>query len=376
MELRPKITILAEGPRGSLTKQVVNELNLDDGCNPQSYVTGVKEIWEIPKGRIKAGTIYHTLGFPLDMKTYGGGFIYAMTDEQVAIGLVTSLNYKDPRTDPHRNFQDYKTHPWIASLLKDGKMIRYGAKTISEGGFYAMPRLYDDGLMLIGESGGFLDSMRLKGVHLGFKSGMMAAQTAFEALSNCDYSAESLKGYQDRFEKSWAKQELRKVRNFHQPYEHGLMVGGIHTMAQLITGGRGFISKIDSRPDHESMKRISEVPGSDQPIERKFDGALTFDKLSDVYESGTLHEEDQPAHLHVKDTSICEDQCLKEFGNPCQYFCPAQVYEMVEDEEGKKHLHINASNCVHCKTCDIADPYGIITWVPPEGGGGPKYSGM
>ncbi len=373
LELNAKITVLAEGPRGSLTKQVVKELALDKGCNPQGYVTGVKELWEIPKGRLKAGTVYHTVGFPLDFDTFGGGFIYAMSDELLAIGLVTTLAYKDPRTDPHGNFQQMKTHPWIASLLKGGKMVRYGAKTISEGGWFAMPRLYADGLLLVGESGGFLDAFRLKGIHLAFKAGMMAAETAFEALSNEDYSAKTLKAYQDRFDKSWAKQELWKVRNFHQGFESGLIAGGIHTVAQLATGGRGFTARLEAIPNHEHIARLSAMPQARQSMERKFDGELTFDKLSDVYASGTIHEEHQPAHLHIADTSICEGQCLQEYGNPCQYFCPAQVYEMVEDDAGVKRLRLNPSNCVHCKTCDIADPFQNITWVPPEGGGGPKY---
>jgi len=376
MELNAKITILAEGPRGSLTKQVVSELGLDKGSNPQGYVTGVKELWDIPKGGIKAGTIYHTMGFPLDMKTFGGGFIYAMSDEQVSIGLVTTLNYRDPRTDPHANFQLLKTHPWIASLLKGGKMVKYGAKTISEGGYFAMPKLLHDGLMLVGESGGFLDSMRLKGIHLGFKSGMMAAETAFDALTREDYSAASLAAYDERFKHSWAKKELWQVRNFHQGYENGLFGGGLHTAAQLITGGRGFSARLRAKPDHEHVQKLSEMPEAAKQIERKYDGELTFDKLSDVYTSGAIHEEDQPPHLRIGDMSICEDRCTKEYDNPCQYFCPAQVYEMVEGDDGKKHLQLSPSNCVHCKTCDIADPYQNITWVPPEGGGGPQFAGL
>lgn len=376
VELRAKITIIAEGPRGSLTKQIVPALNLAEGRNPQSYVTGVKELWEIPAGRIKAGTVYHTLGFPLGMGLYGGGFLYAMTDEKLAIGLVTALNYADPRTDPHGYFQELKTHPWVASLLKDGKMVKYGAKTISEGGYFAMPTLCHDGLMLVGESAGFLDAMRLKGIHLGIKSGMLAAETAFEALAAENYSRQSLSSYAKRFEDSWAKTELWKVRNFHQAYDSGLIKGAVHTGMQLITGGRGFTERLSSKPDNEHIRKLSEMPSAKVLVARKFDGELTFDKLSDVYASGTKHEEDQPSHLQVSDPSICIERCTVEYGNPCQYFCPAQVYEMVEADDGSKHLQISASNCVHCKTCDIADPYGIITWVSPEGGGGPQYSGL
>ena len=271
MELRPKITILAEGPRGSLTKQIVSRLKLDEDRNSQGYVTGVKELWEVPKGRIKAGTIYHTLGFPLDYKSFGGGFIYAMSDEQIAIGLVTSLNYTDPRTDPHWNFQKLKTHPWISSLLKGGKMIKYGAKTITEGGYYAMPQLHHDNLMLVGESGGFLDPMRLKGIHLAFKSGVMAAQTAFNALSKEDYSSKELSSYTEQYQRSWVKKELWQSRNFHQGYENGLISGGMHTVAQLVTGGRGFSARLSSKPDHLHMRNFSDYPKGRTIIEKKFD---------------------------------------------------------------------------------------------------------
>jgi len=398
MELRAKVSVLGEGPRGNLTKVAAPALGLDKDRNPQSYVTGVKEMWEIPKGRIKAGTVWHTLGYPLGMNTFGGGWIYAFSDELVSIGLVTALNAHDPRNDPHGYFQMMKLHPWIASLLAGGKMVKYGAKTISEGGYWAMPQLYSDGLMLVGESAGFLNSMRLKGIHLGIKSGMMAAQTAFAALQKEDYSAETLRCYDEKFHGSWAAKELYKVRNFHQPYEKGLIWGGINTGAQLVTGGRGFSSRIRTKADHLSMGHKVEVAGEGELTPSKFDGTLTFDKLTDVFASGTKHEEHQPAHLKVSDTDICATRCVVEYGNPCTRFCPAQVYEMVEDSgqvdklasgqdgsesqslkpkaQSRLKLQLSPSNCVHCKTCDIADPYGIITWVPPEGGGGPRYAGM
>jgi len=375
-ELRSKITVLGEGPRGSLTKSVVPQLKLDEGRNPQSYVTGIKELWEIPKGRIKAGTVIHSLGYPHDWGMFGGSWIYAFSDELLSIGLVTALNAKDPRNDPHGYFQMFKQHPTVASLLKGGKMTKYGAKTISEGGFWAMPKLFADGLMLVGESGGFLNAMRLKGIHLGIKSGMLAAEAAFEALKNDDFSSVSLKSYDERFRKSWAYKELHGVRNFHQPYENGLIWGMINTGAQIVTGGRGFSDRIDSKEDHLHMLHKVDIDADKELTLAKFDGELTFDKLSDVFASGTKHEENQPTHLKVTDTDICATKCVVEYGNPCTKFCPAQVYEMVEAEPGKKKLQINASNCVHCKTCDIADPYGIITWVPPEGGGGPRYVGM
>jgi electron-transferring-flavoprotein dehydrogenase len=377
VELRAKITILAEGPRGSLTKAVQSELKLNEGRNPQSYLTGVKELWEIPAGRIKAGTVYHTLGYPLGMQQFGGSFNYTMTDELLSLGLTSALNYRDPRFDPHAAFQEFKRHPFISSLLKGGKMIKYGAKTIGEGGYFAMPQLYHDGLMLIGECAGYLNSMRIKGVHLAFKSGMLAAETAFEALMNEDYSAKTLSSYDSRLRKSWAFTELWKVRNFHQGFENGLIGGMIHTAAQMITGGRGFSERLMAEEDHLHMKRLSEMPEARLPIEKKYDGELTFDKLSDVYASGTRHEENQPAHLIIGDLAICYNMCTEEYGNPCVNFCPAFVYEMIVDEDnGERKLQLNPSNCLHCKTCDIADPYGNINWVTPEGGGGPVYSQM
>jgi len=377
MELRANITILAEGPRGSLTGKTVRELKLDDGRNPQSYLTGVKELWEIPTGRIEQGTIYHTIGYPLGMRQYGGSWIYAMSDELISIGLAPALNYRDPRFDLHGTFQDFKRHPWISSLIRGGKMVCYGAKTISEGGYFAIPRLYHDGLMLAGECAGFLNSMKLKGIHLAVKTGIMAAETAFDALASEDYSAKALSSYDSRFRKSWVFSEMWQVRNFHQGFEKGLIIGMMHTGAQMLTGGRGFTSRLYSQEDHLYTRKLSEMVSARIPIERKFDGELTFDKLTDVYASGTRHEEHQPPHMQIIDTSICLETCTEEYGNPCENFCPAQVYEMVEDEAtGRRQLQINASNCLHCKTCDIVDPYGNITWVPPEGGGGPVYSQM
>jgi electron-transferring-flavoprotein dehydrogenase len=317
------------------------------------------------------------------MNHYGGSFIYAMSDTLLSIGLASALAYEDPRFDPHGAFQQLKTHPWIASLLKGGKMVKYGAKTISEGGHFAIPQLYHDGLLLIGEGAGFLNSMRLKGIHLALKSGIVAAKTAFKALEAQDYSAAMLSDYDRLYRESWVWGELWRVRNFHQGYEKGLITGLFHTVTQMATGGRGLSARLKSKPDHLHMRKLSELPQSGQAVAPKFDGVLTFDKVSDVYASGTKHEENQPAHLKVQDTEICAGKCATEYGNPCQYFCPAQVYEMVEAGEpgtseiqNRLRLQINASNCVHCKTCDIADPYGIITWTVPEGGGGPVYGGM
>jgi electron-transferring-flavoprotein dehydrogenase len=371
-ELRAKVTVLAEGPRGSLTKEMVNHLKLD-GLNPQVYGIGIKELWEVPAGRIKPGYVAHTLGWPLDSSMYGGGWIYGLPENRVSTGMVVGLDYHDPRFDPHEAFQKYKTHPFHKCVLEGGKLVRYGAKTVPYGGWYSMPRQYVDGGLIIGDSASLLNSQRLKGIHIAIKSGMLAAETVFEALKTGDASSKTLSAFPRKIEQSWIKKELWAVRNFHQGFHHGLYAGLFHAGIQFITGGRGLIDPMRTRAGHEEYHKLN---GSGPAPERfKGDGVLTFDRLTDVYHSGTRHEEDQPCHLIVADLNVCATKCVTEYGNPCQYFCPAAVYEMVQ-EKGQPRLKINASNCVHCKTCDIADPYEIITWVPPEGGGGPNYEGM
>ncbi len=371
-ELRARVTVLAEGPRGSLTKDLVNKKKLD-GLNPQVYAIGIKELWEVPPGRIAAGYVAHTLGWPLGSEIYGGGWIYGMRENRVSLGLVAGLEYHDPLFDPHEAFQKFKTHPFIKRVIQGGKLVRYGAKTIPEGGWYSMPRPYVDGGLIIGDSGSFLNSQRLKGIHMAIKSGMLAAETIFEALRAGDTSAKTLSAFPQKVDQSWIKKELWAVRNFHQAYQHGLWAGLFHTAIQFVTGGRGLIDPMRVRPGHEAYQRLDGAAVAHTRF--KGDGALTFDRLTDVYHSGTRHEEDQPCHLVVADTDICTDRCAREYGNPCQYFCPAAVYEMVREKD-ELRLKINASNCVHCKTCDIADPYQIINWVVPEGGGGPNYEGM
>ncbi|MGO9640098.1 MAG: 4Fe-4S dicluster domain-containing protein [Candidatus Acidiferrales bacterium] len=371
-ELRSKITVLAEGPRGSLTKEMVSRLRLD-GINPQAYAIGLKELWEVPPGRIAAGTVAHTMGWPLDSSMHGGGWLYGMRDNRVSLGLVASLEYHNPYFDPHEAFQRYKTHPFVRRVLESGKLVRYGAKTIPEGGWYSMPRTYADGALIIGDSSSFLNGERLKGIHLAIKSGMLAAETIFEALLAGDTSANALSAFPKKVEQSWIKKELWPVRNFHQGFKHGLYAGVFNAGLQMFTGGRGLVDPMHAIAGHEAYRKID--PTRPAPARFSGDGKLTFDRLSDVYHSGTRHEEDQPCHLHVADTNVCSTKCAAEYGNPCQYFCPAAVYEMVREKD-ELRLKINASNCVHCKTCDIADPYQIITWVPPEGGGGPNYEGM
>jgi electron-transferring-flavoprotein dehydrogenase len=364
LDIRAKITILAEGVRGSLTKQLIQQLHLDEGRNPQVYAVGVKEVWDVPRQKSAPGWVYHTMGWPLRNEEFGGGFIYNMEDGKVSIGLVIGLDYPDPHVDCHERFQRFKTHPFVRSLLHGGALHAYGAKAIPEGGYWAQPRYYFDGGLIAGDAAGFLNSMRLKGIHLALKSGMLAADAAAEALQANDVSSSRLQNYERLVESSWIKEELWKVRNFRQGFEKGFAAGMFHTGLQMLTGGRGLRNRYTNMTGHSRMRRDGKTP----PSPPAFDGILTFDKLTDVYNSGTSHDENQPVHLVVVEPNICHPRCTREYGNPCQNFCPAAVYEMVEGQ-----LRINASNCVHCKTCDIMDPYEVINWIPPEGGGGPSY---
>jgi len=382
-DLQAKVVILAEGTRGSLTKQLIARFDLMKDRNPQVYGQGVKELWELPPGRFAPGEVIYTMGWPLTAKEYGGAWIYGSKENVVSLGFVTALDYPDPRLDPQRVLQDFKQHPMVARLLAGGKMIRYGAKSFPYSGWWAVPPVAGNGWMILGDAAGFVNSQRLKGIHLAIKSGMLAAETAFVALTKDDSSLKTLGGFQKKVECSWIKEELWKVRNFHQGFEHGFWLGMFHAGVQQFTGGRGLRKRYRNTAGHERMKKLPELPadgGTEAHLlgPAKGDGKLTFDKLTDLYHSGTKHEEDQPAHLVIHDTNVCNSRCGKEFGNPCQNFCPANVYEMVDDsaQPGGKRISLNPSNCVHCKTCDIADPYQIITWVPPEGGGGPNYDGM
>src|SRR5438874_4004306 len=382
-DLRSKITVLCEGPRGSLTKQLARRLHLYRDSNPQVYGVGVKELWELPPGRLRTGEVIYAMGWPLTWREYGGAWIYGSKDNIVSLGFVTALDYEDPRLDPQHVLQSFKQHPFISELLAGGKMIRYGAKTFPYGGWWALPRMAGDGWMITGDSAGLLNSQRLKGIHLAIKSGMLAAETAFEALRNNDFSTKTLGAFQTRVENSWIKEELWKVRNFHQGFEHGFWRGMFHAGLQQFTGGRGVRSRYLGTAGYSRMKKLAELPadgGAEAGLigPAKGDSKLTFDKLTDLYHSGTKHEEDQPAHLIIHDTNICESRCIREYGSPCQHFCPANVYEMLDNSSAAngKRISLNPSNCVHCKACDIQDPYQIITWVPPEGGGGPNYDGM
>ncbi len=376
IDVLAKLTVLGEGPRGTLARQAERRFGLKEGRHPQIYSIGVKEIWRAA-GEIQPGVVYHTLGFPLATQAFGGGFVYTMNDNLIDLGFVVGLDYKNPCLDAHHIFQQFKTHPFIREMLEGGKVLSYGAKAIPEGGYYSMPRLFADGLLIVGDSGGFLNSQRLKGIHLAVKSGMLAAETILESLLQGDYSRAVLGSYSDRFERSWAKEELWRVRNFRQAFQRGFFSGLIHTGVQFLTNGMGLKDPLPTLPGHVRMQQLKEYFGETEVECQKmaFDGQLTFDKLTDVHYSNTAHEEDQPCHLKILDFDICHNRCRYEYGNPCQHFCPAHVYEMVE-QDNQPRLQVNFSNCVHCKTCDIMDPYQIIAWTPSEGGGGPDYKNM
>jgi electron-transferring-flavoprotein dehydrogenase len=371
IRIRARLCILAEGARGSLTKDLVARLELDRGRNPQVYSVGVKEVWEVSPAPAP-GRVIHTMGFPLSSREFGGGFLYTMAEGRVAVGLVVGLDYADPALDPHERFQAFKTHPLVNELIRGGQMTSYGARAIPEGGYFSLPRCHFDGGLIVGDGAGFLNSMRLKGIHLAIKSGMLAAETAARALSEDDVSEAGLAGFASEVEASWIREELWGVRNFHQGFRGGLWSGLAHAALQMATAGRGTRARYPGEAGHARMERLGSA-GAAGRRRIAFDGKLTFDRLSDVHSSGTRHEEDQPSHLIVTSPEICHPRCTREYGNPCQYFCPAAVYEMADLADGDRELRINASNCVHCKACDIMDPYQVIEWVTPEGGDGPDY---
>ncbi|MBZ0269298.1 electron transfer flavoprotein-ubiquinone oxidoreductase [bacterium] len=377
-DLQARVTVFGEGPRGSLTKELVGRFGLDAGRDPQVYATGVKETWKLKPGTFPKGKVVHTMGYPLDSKTYGGSFAYGFAEDILTLGFVTGLDYWHPATSPQDELQRLKEHPLVAKWLHGAEIISYGAKTIPVGGWFACPRPAFDGGLLIGDSAGYLNAMRLKGIHLAMKSGMLAAETIFDGLVKDDLSAPQLARYERAVSDSWIKDEMWKVRNFHQAMSKGLYSGMFRAGIQIALGGADlFGSHLKGEAGHERMRKLSELTPAERNLPRAHvDNERIFDKLTNVFQSGTIHEEDQPCHLQVTDPDICRTRCVEEYGNPCQHFCPAAVYEMHDAADGKKDLHINASNCVHCKTCDVMDPYQIINWVVPEGGGGPAYKDL
>ena len=379
VDILAKVTIFCDGVRGNLTKTLITRLGLDKDREPEQFAVGLKELWDIPRDRIAPGTVIHTMGYPLRHDEFGGAFIYAMPEGRLALGFVTGLDYADPLFDPHMAFNLLKKHPFVAGLLEGGTLVRYGAKALPEGGWNTIPRTYMAGGLIAGDAGGFMNSMRLKGIHLAMRSGMLAAETAFEAIRAGDVTEPSLKRYQEKIDASAIKTELHPVRNVHQAFGYGLFAGLAFSGLALVTRGR-WLQDMRGRAGHQRMKTLAWYYGLDVPISRPsnttpVDRKTTFDKLTNVHYSGTAHDEDQPSHLIVQ-TDVCSSRCGPEYGHPCTRFCPADVYEIIREPGQPPKLQINASNCVHCKTCDIMDPYQVITWVPPEGGGGPQYNGM
>ncbi len=375
------ITVFAEGTRGSAVKTVIQRLSLDAGKNPQIYSLGVKEIWKVPEGNIEAGAVKHTFGYPLrDKEEFGGGFIYGLSENRVAIGLVVGLDYQDPSFDIHAAMQVWKTHPTVSKILEGGSVIEAGAKTLPEGGWNSVPKYYADNMMIVGDSAGFLSTSRLKGVHLAVRSGICAATTAIEALINKDTSEASLSMYEKLVNSSFIYKELYPTRNMRAVMQDGMVVGGLKMGLQLVTGGACLMVP-ETEEDFKTTKKISEF--SKQPFKERFgskleyDKKLTFDKVTTVYYSKAMHDEVQVPHLVVNDPEKFKSSNIEEYGLACASMCPAEVYELHADKKsGEKSLRLHAENCVHCKTCDIKSPNSGITWTTPYGGDGPDYNMM
>lgn len=360
-----KTTILAEGCRGSISKQLIKQFALDADCDPQTYGLGFKELWQLPPGRTEPGLIQHSIGWPLDNHTYGGSFLYHLNDDRVYVGYVVGLDYQDPRLKPFEAFQQFKHHPSIKSLLEGGEIVATGARTIAAGGWQSLPKLEMPGAMLIGDAAGTLNVAKIKGIHQAIRCGMLAAEHLTEVGSPAGFDA--------KWRQSAGGQELKAVRNIKPGFKRGLWFALVNAALETILGGRTPWT-LRNRAAYAETRRLNEFESPDRGwIERDLPPR---DRLASVFYANNSHEENQPIHLKVRDPDICATRCAEEFGNPCQNFCPANVYEMVPDEAGGKRLQINAANCVHCKACDIKDPYQVIDWTTPEGGSGPIYQSL
>ena len=375
MELHAKQILFAEGCRGSLSKQLIRRFELDKHSQPQTYGIGIKEIWEIPAEKSRPGLVMHSTGWPLDSKTYGGAFLYHLNDNQVAVGFVVGLDYQNPYLSPFEEFQRFKTHPEIRKTFEGGRRIAYGARSLSEGGLQSLPKLTAPGALLIGDAAGFLNVPRIKGIHTAMKSGMLAAEAVLAVLDENDHaeSGREAASYQTLFEQSWLYGELHEVRNVRPSFKWGMWPAFAYTgLEQYLFKGRTPWTISHHGTDHGSLKKAADCTPIDYP---KPDGVLTFDRLSSVFLANVSHEENQPVHLQLADPQAAIGINLREYASPETRYCPAGVYEIVQ-ENGSPKLQINAANCVHCKTCDIKDPTQNITWVCPEGGSGPNYGAM
>jgi electron-transferring-flavoprotein dehydrogenase len=364
-DIRAGTTILAEGCRGSITKKVIAQLELDAGCSSQTYGLGFKELWQLPPGRAEPGLIQHSIGWPVDSHTYGGSFLYHLDQDRVYVGYVVGLDYQDPRFAPFEAFQQFKHHPRLRRLLEGGELLSYGARTIAAGGWQSLPRMDAPGLMLIGDAAGTLNVPKIKGVHQAIRCGVLAAEHLAEHGST--------DGFDARWRACEGGRELKRVRNFKPGFHRGLWFGLANAAFETVVGGRSPWT-LSHTENHLALHRLDDSASTDRHWGER--DLPPRDRVSAVFLAGNVHEESQPVHLKVADTSICATRCITEFGNPCERFCPAGVYEMVDDGKGGRQLQINAANCVHCKACDIKDPYGIITWTTPEGGSGPNYQNL
>lgn len=378
IDLLAKTTIFAEGARGSLVKSMAGPLDLYAGKQPEVYETGIKEVIQLPEGSnyfsSSKGNDIHFMGYPLGLGTPGGGFIYEMSENRVSIGYLTALCYDDPMLDPYEMFIKFKRHPFVAGIIAGGKVLEQGARTVPTGGYYTLPKLAVDGGLLVGACAQLHNTPALKGIHMAIKSGMLAAEAVADALAKEDFSAACLQSYADALEQSWVKRELWEGRNTAAALAKKGVSKMVHLGAQYVTGGRGFIDPMSLDSDAETLKALTGAPVQTGARE-SYDGELYVDKLTGVYLSKTMHREDQPPHLIIHDPQVCSDQCYPEYGSPCTRFCPGEVYELELDEDsGKAHIKLNPSNCFHCKTCDVKDPFGNITWTCPEGGEGPGYT--
>ena len=374
VELLARQTIFAEGCRGSLTKTLFDKFDLRKDCDVQTYGIGIKELWEIDPAKHKAGTIMHTVGWPLDTKTYGGSVLYHLEDNQVAVGFVVGLDYANPHLSPFEEFQRFKTHPAIRPIFEGGRRISYGARALSEGGVQSVPKLSFPGGLLIGDTAGFLNVPKIKGTHTAMKSGMMAAEAVFEVLSVEQGGPFEIDSFDAKVKDSWVWSELYQARNIRPSFHKGLWAGIAYSAIDTYVFRGHAPWTFHHHPDHESLGKASDHPKIDYP---KPDGKVSFDRLSSVFISNTNHEENQPVHLQLKNPGIPMSHNLPLYDAPEQRYCPAGVYEIVADDAGKpERLQINAQNCLHCKTCDIKDPSQNINWVVPEGGGGPNYPNM
>ena len=378
IDLIAKVTVFGEGSAGSLMRDVGETMGIFSGKMPQVFETSIKEVIELPETNsfFSSGTtVVHTFGYPLGLNTKGGGFLYRMKDNMVSLGLVVGLDYEEPLLEPYDAFLQFKATPLISEIIRGGKVIQQGAKILSAGGYYTIPKLAVDGALFVGDSASMLNIQRLKGIHTAMKSGMLAAETMITALELKDFSENALNYYPLKVDNSWIKKELYEARNFTQALAQKGPLKFLNLGAQYVSAGRGIKDPLSIKADNLTLKKVSKkhLEREKAPGTYEIDGKLYIDKLTGVFLSGVQHEEDQACHLIIHDYDLCAARCYEEYRNPCTRFCPGQVYEIVEDKDNKRHLKLNPSNCLHCKTCEIKDPYNNITWTCPEGGG-PNYS--